>query len=570
MNWLHRRANTPIGIDLDGRFIRAIQLSRSSQGWCIQASASIPRQRSDVAVTPEEIATLARTLTKNGFVGRDVVVAVPAERLISSIIDLPPRSSGAPVEQIACSELARMHQCDLRAIEMVSWSLPQPARAANSTPTMVCACTYSDSEALLKLFERVSLNVVALDTRSRALIRACMPILADPGAIVAVVELGWNEAHVVAMHEGLVAYDRRLPDAGVEQLIETLVAKSRLDRAAAEALFAHAVLNPENANHEGTKRARKPVTRVEIHFDMVADELSTPLTYLANQYPDASVREVLLTGPCSPVRGLAQYMSARLDIDVRTITLQHLVEVPETLEVVAAQDSPDVPEITAEQPIDAGALVAAGLAQYGPDKAASSVNLIPSPKRLAIQRRKRTRSWIAACAVYAIMLGAVYASCRFRWGGNDLQGGEMARISTDIGRYNSQRVAVKGAIAALRAKIDANNAVGQQPDWSILLALMARNLGSDVVLKHCELDLDRKSRPGDGGDQDDRRRKFVLEVNGLGRTQTAVSAFVLRLEKAGLFDQVKLIRTSRQDFMSGKAVAFQLACTLGAESRNPK
>jgi len=561
MNWLQRRSNTPIGIDLDGRSIRAVQLSRSSRGWCIQAAVAMPRQRFDVPVTADEVAALARELAKHGFTGHDVVVAVPARNLLSAIIDLPPRSSGAPVERIALSELARMHECDMRAIEMASWSLPQPVRAANSTPTMVCACPYSDSEALLKLFERCGLHVLALDTRSRALVRACTPILADPRAIVAVVDLEWDQAHVVAMQEGLVAYDRALPDAGTERLIETLVSKSRLDRPAAEAVFAEAVLDPANANHEGTKRARKPVTRVEMHTDMVADELSSPLTYLANQYPDAQVREVVLTGPCSQVGALAEYMSARLDIDVRAVTPQHMVDVSEAIDVEAEKTGQG-------HPVDAGAMVAMGLAQYGADKGAGDVNLIPSPKRLAAQRRRRTRSWVAACAVYAAMLAAVYVSCRFRWGGNDLQGGEMARISADIDRYKGQRVAVKGAIMALRAKIDANNAVGQQPDWSILLALLARNLGSDVVLKHCELDLDRPGRAPDADQGDDSpRRNFVLEVNGLGRTQTAVSAFVLRLEKAGLFDQVKLIRTSREDFMSGKAVSFQLACTLRAERR---
>ena len=571
MNWLHRRANTPIGIDLDGRVIRAIQLTRSSRGWSVLAAGSVPRQRSNVPVGPEDIDALAKMLRKKGFVGNDVVLAVPAEKLISSIIDLPPRSSGAPVEQIARSELARMHECDMRAIEIASWALPQPARAASSTPTMVCACSYADADALMKLFERSGLHVLALDSRSRALARACTPILVDPHTITAIVELGWEQAHAVALHETLVAYDRRLIESGLEGLVETLVAKTTLDRAAAEELIDQVVLDPQNAYSQGTKRVRKPATRVEKHIDMIADELGTALSYLANQYPDTPVQEVVLTGPCSGIKGLAEYMSARLDLDVRVVTPQHLVEMPAEPPDLAddSQQQVDGPRENASR-IDAGATVAMGLAQYGPDKGASSVNLIPSPKRLAIQRRRRTRCWVAACVVYILTIAAVYLSCRLRWGGNDLRADEMTRISADIQRFSGQRTAVKGAVAALRAKINANNAVGQQPDWSILLALLAKNLGSEVVLKHCELDLDRKGRSDDAAEQDSRRRQFVLEVHGLGRTQTAVSAFVLRLEKAGLFDQVKLVRTSREDFMSGKAVAFQLACTLGAQSRKPK
>ena len=554
MSWLDRRSNSPIGIDLDGRSIRAVQLSGSPRGWCLQAAATLPRQRSNVPITPEEVAALVRMFPKHGFTGSEVVLALPADRLITSILDMPPRSSGAPVNQIARSELARMHQCDPRAIEMASWALPQPARAGSSTPTMVCACAYADAEGLIKLFERCGHHVTAIDIRSRALLRACGPVLTEPDAITAIVELGWDQVHLVAMHGSLVAYDRALTEAGIERLIEALVAKSSLDRPAAEALLREGGLDAENAGSEQVKRARKPITRVEMHFDMIADELSTPMSYLANQYPDIPVRGVVLTGSCALIPGLAEYMAARLELDVRVVTPQHVAEVSETV----------------SGPLDGGAIVATGLAQYGPDKACPSVNLIPSPKLIAIQRRARTRRWVAACLAYLVMLASVYLGCRLRWGGNDLQAGELARISTDIQRYDSQKTAVKGAIAALRAKIDANNAVGQQPDWSILLALVARNLGSDVVLKHCVLDLDGKGKPENTDKTDNRRRQFVFEINALGRTQTAVSAFILRLEKTGLFDRVKLIRTGRQDFMSGKAVAFQLACSLGARSRRPK
>lgn len=554
MGWLHRRTNTPIGIDLDGRTIRAVQLSGSPQGWCLQAIATLRRQQSNVPVSPEEIAALVRMFPQNGFTGNEVVLALPADKLISAILDLPPCSSGAPVEQIARAELARMHECDPRVIEMASWALPQPTRAGKSTPTMVCACTYSDAEGLIKLLERCGQHVVAIDTRSRALARACTPVLIDPNAITAIVELGWDWAYVVAMHGALVAYDRALSEAGLEKLVEALLAKSSLDRPAADALLREVTLNPENANRERSKRARKPATRVEMHFDMVGDELSAPLSYLANQYPDTPVREVVLTGPCATIQGLAEYMAARLGIDVRVITPQHLVDVPETL----------------SEPVDSGAIVATGLAQYGPDKAAPSVNLIPSPNLLNIQRRARTRCWIAACLAYIVMLGGVYLGCRLRWERNDLQAGEMARISADIERYNGRKIAVRGAIAALRAKIEANNAVGQQPDWSILLALVARNLGSDVVLKHCELASARDDAPPRGEGSSNRREQFVFEITGFGRTQSAVSAFVLRLEKAGLFDKVKLIKTRRQNFMSGKAVEFQLACTLGTHGRRPR
>lgn len=547
MNLLGRRSLSPIGIDLDGRWLKAVQLSGSSKGWRIAAAASVPRQRHDAAVSPEEVEALLRSLPKHGFVGRDVVVAMPADKVMSAILDLPPCSSGAPVDQIARSELARMHQCDIHAMEMASWELPAPARAGNTVSTMLCACAYADAEALLKLFERCGHSVTAIDSRSRALARACLPTITDPGGITAIIELGWGQVRLVVMHQSLVAYDRTLEDSGVEDLVRTLVAKTRLDLERAKAFLGEVVMDPEAANSERPKRSRRPATRVQLHFDAIADELGAPLGYIENQYPDAIVGQVLLTGPGASIEGLAPYMTARLDLAVQVVAPTSLAEVPETF----------------SDPIGVESTIATGLALYGTETAAPSVNLIPAPKVLVAQRRRHTKQWIAACIAYVGMLCAVYVGCRIRWGGDNLQGGELAQISASITEHNRKIAAVKNASVALRAKIDANNAVGKQPDWSILLALLAKNLGDDVVLKHCELDLGTGASASAGGAGGDRRKKFVLKISGMGRTQTAVSTFILRLEKTGLFREVKRTKTSLESFMTGRAVAFELACTLG-------
>jgi len=551
MNLFGRRSLSPIGIDLDGRSLKAVQLSGSPKGWRIAATAAMPRQRPDTPVSPEEVEALLRSLPKHGFAGRDVVVAMPVDKVMSAIVDLPPRTSGAPVDQIARCELARMHQCDVRAMEMASWELPTPARAGNTVSTMLCACAYADAEALLKLFERCGHRVTAIDSRSRALARACLPMIADPHGITAIIELGWHEVRLVVMHESLVAYDRTLEDAGVEDLVRTLATKTRLDREGAEAFLGQVVMDREAANSERPKRSRKPATRVQMHFDAITDELGVPLGYLENLYPNATVSQVLLTGPGASIEGLAPYIAARLDLEVLVVAPRSLADVPRTF----------------SDPVGAESTIATALAQYGTDTAAPSVNLIPTPKMLAAERRKHTGRWIAACIAYVGMLCAVYMGCRMRWGGDGLQAGELAQISASITDHNRKIAAVKNASIALRAKIDANNAVGKQPDWSILLALLARNLGDDVVLKHCELDLGAGESAPVGTK---RRKKFVLKITALGRTQTAVSTFILRLENTGLFTEVKRTKTSLETFMAGKAVAFELDCTLGTARRGAK
>ncbi len=55
---------------------------------------------------------------------------------------------------------------------------------------------------------------------------------------------------------------------------------------------------------------------------------------------------------------------------------------------------------------------------------------------------------------------------------------------------------------------------------------------------------------------------MVLSISGLGRSQPAVSQFVLRLEAMHLFARVTLLDTNRETFLGGEALGFRIDCSL--------
>ena len=57
-------------------------------------------------------------------------------------------------------------------------------------------------------------------------------------------------------------------------------------------------------------------------------------------------------------------------------------------------------------------------------------------------------------------------------------------------------------------------------------------------------------------------RRHQLRVTGFGKTRHAVSEFTLRLEKTGLFGEVRCVHTERKPFLEGEAVAFAVECQL--------
>jgi hypothetical protein len=115
-----------------------------------------------------------------------------------------------------------------------------------------------------------------------------------------------------------------------------------------------------------------------------------------------------------------------------------------------------------------------------------------------------------------------------------------------------------------QARLDTIRVINEQPDWSVLLRLIAKASTDQIVLTGCRLDLqaDANRTNARPATTQPNAANHVLSITGFGRTQAAVSHFVLRLEEAKLFDRVSLIKTSREAFSSGEAVAFRIECSL--------
>lgn len=157
---------SPIGLDIGGRYVKAAQLSRSPDGWRIEATACFPRVTSEAELDRRQVQQIHDVLSRQGFRGRSVVLAVPAGTLLTAILELPPRRSGALLEQIARAELARMYKCDAQSIEISCWDLPVPSSADGSTAVMATSCRHADARELLKAFEDTGLGVKALDVHT--------------------------------------------------------------------------------------------------------------------------------------------------------------------------------------------------------------------------------------------------------------------------------------------------------------------------------------------------------------------------------------------------------------------
>ena len=309
----------PIGLDVGSRHVHAVQLARDADGvWSLCAAAAFPRSTDDAgkALGPAEANRIADVLFRQNFSGHELVLAVPDEKLLTANLELPPRTGDIPLDEIARTEFARSLKVESEALEFGYWDLPAPARAAKATHVMAVGCRHADCEPTIDAFESVGFDLRAIEVEACALTRACFAISAPPNEITAIADIGWRAVRLFVVHQGVVSYQRSLAGYGMERLhaaladqfdvrgstdvIDQVLRRLTLKTVPGQRASDLAVANPE---------ARRVL---QSHFDSVAAEVITSLSYTSHQYPDAAVSRLVVCGGGASLGGLAEYLNAQL------------------------------------------------------------------------------------------------------------------------------------------------------------------------------------------------------------------------------------------------------------------
>ena len=196
----------------------------------------------------------------------------------------------------------------------------------------------------------------------------------------------------------------------------------------------------------------------------------------------------------------------------------------------------------------------------------NQINLIPASRREAKARRTRLIRWGIVLGLYAGALLGAHFVCGACWSGDShLLAAETRASAARLREANRTMLSLHGELTQTEEKLRSAQAVGRQPDWGVLLGLLARNVGDDIVLEFCRLRQDAPPRSKKASAVAERDQPLLLDLGGLAMSQAIVSQFVLRLEKTGLFDQVRLVNTAQRTFLKKDAVAFRLECLLSGQ-----
>lgn len=325
---------SPIGIDIGRTAIGAVQVSSRGERCRVEAAAVLDRPpAADTGVTlptPDEAGRLCDVLYRQGFTGRRITLAVPDHRLLTAILELPPRESGAPIEQLAKVELSRVHKREPGSLEMACWDIPAPARPGDGSHIMAAACAHEDAGPLLDIFESAGLTVVALDSRPWAMTRACRSLLSSAQNVSAILDLGEAGALLTIIRTGVVVYERPMPEAGIGALRARLCAELHTLPDVADYALAALSSAPGSAPQDDTQTLKGAGAIVDEHTDSLIVEVRSALDYALHRYP-GGVDHLLLAGPGTQLANLAARVSAALSVTATVVCPAALAECPEAL-----------------------------------------------------------------------------------------------------------------------------------------------------------------------------------------------------------------------------------------------
>jgi Tfp pilus assembly protein PilN len=198
-------------------------------------------------------------------------------------------------------------------------------------------------------------------------------------------------------------------------------------------------------------------------------------------------------------------------------------------------------------------------------------NLIPLHRQLRDERTARIKRWARTTAGLCLFVAAALVCCA-AWTSQATgpTSEDFSRAAADLSKANQEAASLRAELNVETQRLRSRQLIFEQPDYSLLLRLIAQQVDDDVVLSRCECyraGADRAQPSDSAKDPKSKTKTDALQLSGFARSQPAVAAFMLQLESTGVFQKVTLLRSSEQPLLSGQVAAFEIQCVPGPSNQ---
>ncbi|MHC5002488.1 MAG: pilus assembly protein PilM [Planctomycetota bacterium] len=314
-----RPAWTPIGVDLSGRTINAVQLRRRPGRPRLDAVASIRRADPEAALELDELYHLQEVLDRRGFRGREIVLGIPSEHVLLDVVPAPRREIEVEDFGAVRDELARRQRWDTESFEMTCWPLPGTRRRDPTVKVMAAACLHEESTPFLDAMESVGFDVLAIDAQPLALARVAARAMDDEPCLWGMLSMEWTAATLVVFSADDVVYVRPLEQAGLNRLEASVRSRLDLEEDITEHIMARVgVLRPDDAPR--SPRLETVQAQIVSFVDGLITELRRSLTYSSQEFPDTPITRLAVVGTGAMIGGLDRFLANSLGVTTTIVS----------------------------------------------------------------------------------------------------------------------------------------------------------------------------------------------------------------------------------------------------------
>jgi Tfp pilus assembly protein PilN len=176
------------------------------------------------------------------------------------------------------------------------------------------------------------------------------------------------------------------------------------------------------------------------------------------------------------------------------------------------------------------------------------VNLLPQRRIIASRRAHAMRRWARGLSMYVATLAIIGYGIDRAIGSSSTSSSDLATAQHNLDKASAEISAISKQLQQQRARLNAAHEVGRHPDWSILLAYLARDGDVLAPLQVSSVELGTSVREsaasaGAGTTTSEAatkgtQRVSTLRVTGNVRAAQDALAFATLLQESGVFTKV--------------------------------
>lgn len=296
------------GLDIGTNAVRAVQLSRSGNGWSLVHYGYSPVDPSvSGSDSPEAKRRLGEvimtTIGQSGIRTQNVAVGLPSNKTFTTIIDMPK----VPEQELKASMKYQVDQYIPMAVDdaKTDWALlGDSLRAPGQYEILLTSVAKSYAEERLEFIEGLGFNVIAEEPDPIAIVRSLTP----PGSQDArmIIDIGENSADLAVIYGDSPRLVRTVP-TGLQAMVRAAVQNLNVQDTQARQFILKFGLAADRLDGQVLRA-------IDGVLDNFASELVKSIKFFQTRYPSLLVSGIILSGFGATIPQIDKYIAAKTGV----------------------------------------------------------------------------------------------------------------------------------------------------------------------------------------------------------------------------------------------------------------